>query len=218
MDSAEQTQSPDQQPSTISTDAIDGDGNSAFLLDCYEKHLAEFNHHLDSEGDNEPSSKQGKRNMEEEERSKSQVLDQVENEDRRQKKASILSDGMDEVEAGLQQFILGRKRSSDRMRSDRVDPSESMRERFLNYMSEPRFSRRSSSSSSRRADSSPNREIVQLASIKETIEAEKTTQSDLESLITAKLTQCRVIFDFSCDPLSDLKYKVCLLFHCNLFI
>lgn len=69
-------------------------------------------------------------------------------------------------------------------------------------------SRRSSSSSSRMGDSSPNREIVQLASIKETVSAEKTTQADLESLITAKLTQCRVIFDFSCDPLSDLKYKV----------
>ena len=91
---------------------------------------------------------------------------------------------------------------------ERPNHGEMVGDRKWHFMSESRFSRRSSSSSSRRADSSPNREIVQLASIKDTIEAEKTTQSDLESLLTAKLTQCRVIFDFSCDPLSDLKYKV----------
>lgn len=79
-------------------------------------------------------------------------------------------------------------------------------------------SRRSSSSSSRMGDSSPNREIVQLASIKETVNAEKTTQADLESLITAKLSQCRVIFDFSCDPLSDLKYKVVFILFIALII
>ena len=71
--------------------------------------------------------------------------------------------------------------------------------------------RRSSSSSSirsRRCSGDSVRQIVQLASIKETINSNKSSQQELESLIQAKLVQCRVIFDFCEDPLSDLKYKV----------
>lgn len=71
--------------------------------------------------------------------------------------------------------------------------------------------RRSSSSSSirsRRCSGESVRQIVQLASIKETINSNRSSQDELESLIQAKLTQCRVIFDFAEDPLSDLKYKV----------
>jgi hypothetical protein len=76
--------------------------------------------------------------------------------------------------------------------------------------------RRSSSASSNRSrrcsgeSSSLLKEIVQLASLKETINSEKRSREDLEHLIAAKLAQCRVLFDFSCDPLSDLKYKVCI--------
>lgn len=51
------------------------------------------------------------------------------------------------------------------------------------------------------------REIYELASIKETINSDRFSQDDLEKLICAKLSQCRVIFDFVCDPLSDLKFK-----------
>lgn len=71
--------------------------------------------------------------------------------------------------------------------------------------------RRSSSSSSirsRRCSGDSVRQIVQLASIKETINSNRSSQEELESLIQAKLSQCRVIFDFLEDPLSDLKYKV----------
>lgn len=71
--------------------------------------------------------------------------------------------------------------------------------------------RRSSSSSSirsRRCSGDSVRQIVQLASIKETINSNRSSQDELESLIQAKLSQCRVIFDFLDDPLSDLKYKV----------
>jgi hypothetical protein len=70
--------------------------------------------------------------------------------------------------------------------------------------------RRSSSSSSirsRRCSGESVRQIVQLASIKETINSNRSSQQEIESLILAKLTQCRVIFEFD-DPLSDLKYKV----------
>lgn len=51
-----------------------------------------------------------------------------------------------------------------------------------------------------------SREIFKLASLKETVKSGR--KDELESLILAKLAQCRVIFDFSVDPLSDLKYKV----------
>ena len=73
--------------------------------------------------------------------------------------------------------------------------------------------RRSSSSSSirsRRCSGDSIRQIAQLASIKETINSNRSSQDELESLIQAKLSQCRVIFDFLEDPLSDLKYKVSL--------
>lgn len=217
MDSAEQTQSPDQQPTPDSADIIDDTGMKtldAFSRFCYEQEVVKNNHPMDSEGNKEISSKN---NQEEEERSKS--LDQQEVE-RRQEKTCIPSPTIDDAEAGPQEgsplmkdfkrWVADRERLRDHLSSS--SDSESVKGRFVQFMFEPRFSRRSSSSSSRRADSSPNREIVQLASIKETIEADKTTQSDLESLITAKLTQCRVIFDFSCDPLSDLRYKVCICF------
>lgn len=71
--------------------------------------------------------------------------------------------------------------------------------------------RRSSSSSSirsRRCSGDSVRQIQQLASIKESINSNNCSQPELESLIQAKLSQCRVIFDFLDDPLSDLKYKV----------
>lgn len=71
--------------------------------------------------------------------------------------------------------------------------------------------RRSSSSSSirsRRCSGDSVRQIVQLASIKESINSNNCSQQELESLISAKLSQCRVLFDFLDDPLSDLKYKV----------
>lgn len=85
--------------------------------------------------------------------------------------------------------------------------------------------RRSSSASSNRSrrcsgEGSLLKEIVQLASLKETINSERCTREDLEQLISAKLAQCRVLFDFSCDPLSDLKYKVssfCFLKSSHLF-
>lgn len=48
--------------------------------------------------------------------------------------------------------------------------------------------------------------MFKLASLKETLKSGR--RDELESLILAKLAQCRVIFDFSADPLSDLKYKV----------
>lgn len=59
------------------------------------------------------------------------------------------------------------------------------------------------------------REIMKLASIREMQKGMTSSdgkgRDELESLISAKLAQCRVIFDFSCDPLSDLKYKVCIM-------
>lgn len=74
--------------------------------------------------------------------------------------------------------------------------------------------RRSSSASSNRSRrcseveaTSFLKEIIALPSLKETINSDKFNREDLEHLISAKLSQCRVLFDFSCDPLSDLKFK-----------
>ena len=89
----------------------------------------------------------------------------------------------------------------------------------LSYKETTGSLRRSSSASSNRSrrcsgsEGSFLKEIVQLASLKETMNNDKFTREDLEKLISAKLSQCRVLFDFSCDPLSDLKYKVSICFH-----
>jgi len=85
------------------------------------------------------------------------------------------------------------------------------RDQLDNIPKDGSLQRRSSSSSSVRSrrcsGDSMLREIFELASIKETINSDKFSQEDLEKLICAKLSQCRVIFDFVCDPLSDLKFK-----------
>jgi len=87
------------------------------------------------------------------------------------------------------------------------------RDQLDNIPKDGSLQRRSSSSSSVRSrrcsgdSQSMVREIYELASIKETINSDKFSQEDLEKLICAKLSQCRVIFDFVCDPLSDLKFK-----------
>lgn len=89
----------------------------------------------------------------------------------------------------------------------------------LSYKETTGSLRRSSSASSNRSrrcsvsEESFLKEIVQLASLKETMNNDKFTREDLEKLISAKLCQCRVLFDFLCDPLSDLKYKVSICFH-----
>ena len=73
--------------------------------------------------------------------------------------------------------------------------------------------RRSSSSSSirsRHCSGESQRRIETLPSIKETINSEKSSQEELEQLIQAKLSQCRVVFDFVEEPLSDLTFKVCI--------
>ena len=92
----------------------------------------------------------------------------------------------------------------------------------ISGLSEHEARRRSSSSSSVRSrrcsGESVNavREITKLASIKEVqkglTSADAKGRDEFESLISAKLAQCRVIFDFSCDPLSDLKFKVCIVY------
>ena len=55
--------------------------------------------------------------------------------------------------------------------------------------------------SSSRFNISPNRELTKLPLLKDT------NQSDREQLFIKKLDQCKVVFDFCADPLSDLKWK-----------
>jgi len=55
--------------------------------------------------------------------------------------------------------------------------------------------------SSSRFNISPNRELTKLPLLKDT------NQADREQLFIKKLDQCKVVFDFCTDPLSDLKWK-----------
>ncbi|GMR59766.1 hypothetical protein PMAYCL1PPCAC_29961, partial [Pristionchus mayeri] len=69
------------------------------------------------------------------------------------------------------------------------------------YGGGPSISRRDRRQSSSLFTISQDRQLTKLAAIKDVADPER------EELIIQKIRQCTVVFDFSTDPLSDLKYK-----------